>query len=242
MQRFIDRFQASPLVYRVLYGFRPGRLPNPAALFSRHNYPRNCRKLQAALKKKELAVGGSPQEGPQAAFLLRQHTGGPADELRFGLAPMSGVGCEIMACFNAMLLCGKTPHLPSLIRDFEHRGCSLLGFLGTAPAAVHRRLCNEGLQAELLWAPLYEVGGDESFGAVPPVWEDHLKTHTCVIITFWWPQRYGIHTVMLQKDPSGQEGLCAWNYRGDRDFYHYPSIEKMVQLTGIVPISLITVQ
>lgn len=71
-------------------------------------------------------------------LILAQHL---LKNLYYGVAEMPGVGCEIVATYNAMVLLGKKPSLRSIILEFESNGSQwLLGTMGSNPNKIRRYL------------------------------------------------------------------------------------------------------
>lgn len=241
MKNMIARLQASRRLYGLLYGFAPRRRKSPAALLGSLHKKKNEQALARAVRMADASapMGGAAEEAHAPLLLARQNHGGPADRLRFGLGSMAFCGCEILACYNALALAGRSAALPELIGDFEQRGACLLGLLGTAPAAICTRIQSAGLNARLTWAPMYRH--PRMAMDLPPSWDDLFAASQCAVFTFWWPGQLLIHTVALQHDPSGH-GLRAWNLLPEEDFSYYLSLGAMIRHTGIVPISLITIE
>lgn len=129
--------------------------------------------------------------------LIQGQRNEPVAAMKFGLARLADVGCEIIAVHNAYCLLGKTENFAKTILDFEQSGLMMgFGFLGSNPFRI------EG----------YLRRHRASFVECDSLWE--LSRRLCendVFILSFWNKKYGLHTVCAQKT---QRGIYVYNAKG----------------------------
>lgn len=114
---------------------------------------------------------------------------------RFGKkSVMSGVGCEVMATYNALLDLGEQPdpveQMSELIGYYEKRGAALMGRFGTAPHFVGKYFRKKG----------YEV--HKSYSRKREVINRLGERADSVIVSFYNNKKdlmYGVHTICISK-------------------------------------------
>lgn len=111
--------------------------------------------------------------------------------IHFGKTTMAFAGCEVFAIYNIFRALGKgegPQKILELIEDFEKKGASLQGWMGTSPMALKRYISKHGIQNRLVWKA------------------DNLNNPRLAIVTVYNNKKdlYSqIHTVAFTKEEDG---------------------------------------
>ncbi|MCQ2407272.1 MAG: hypothetical protein MJ065_01935 [Oscillospiraceae bacterium] len=141
------------------------------------------------------------REIPLPAGLIHGQSLGAVSGMKFGLSNMSLSGCEVIAVYNALLLCGRSADF-SKIAYYMERFRVLFGFWGTNFLSLGHCLKHFGLHAR-------RVRKREKIEAA-------LESGRTVVYVYWCGKRFrsSVHTVVLQKHGDEIRICNAYNQCG----------------------------
>ncbi len=122
---------------------------------------------------------------------IRSQRDAPVCRMRYGCRTMDYNGCEVIACYHALLSLGMKVTFAEIAYICSELGLWLFGLWGTRPRALYRFCRRWGLQ--------YRRYRKKDFDAV---------AENVVLYAYWNPRFRGIHTVELHR---GEHGYCVTN-------------------------------
>ncbi len=135
----------------------------------------------------------------------------PQKNFRLGSYSFGYNGCEVIASYNFLVLCGKSPSIPKLVYEFETNGLLLSkkATLGSNPRSIKKLLESEGLNVAVL------SSREECDKA--------LKEGKSIIFSFWTgkPLVSSIHTVAI----TGGESIYVLN--------RYNNVEAKSEISAV---------
>ena len=117
---------------------------------------------------------------------IRSQRDAPVCSMRYGCKTMDYNGCEVIACYHALLSLGKPASFADVAADCSRLGLWLCGLWGTHPHALYRFCRQYGLAHRR-----YRRGQ----------WDD--ISEDVVLYAYWNPRFHGIHTVELHRTEHG---------------------------------------
>ena len=117
---------------------------------------------------------------------IRSQCDEPVRSMRYGCRTMDYNGCEVIACYHALLSLGIGASFPAVTAVCSELGLWLFGLWGTRPRALYRFCRRYGIS--------YRRYGKRDFDAV---------TEDVVLYAYWNPRFHGIHTVELHRTEHG---------------------------------------
>ena len=138
---------------------------------------------------------------PRPAGLINGQSLGAVSGMKFGLSTVRLSGCEIIAVYNALLLCGK-PKQFCEVAYYMERFCVLAGFWGTNVFALGRCTAHFGVHAEAV-----RRRGDL---------EHALEEGQICLFVYWTGKRFfsSVHTVCIQAAGDRLQVYNAYNRCG----------------------------
>ena len=122
---------------------------------------------------------------------IRSQRDTPVCRMRYGCRTMDYNGCEVIACYHALLSLGMGASFADVADTCSRLGLWLGGLWGTRPRALYR-FCRE-------YGISYRRYRRQAFGDI---------TEDVVLYAYWNPRFHGIHTVELHKT---EYGYCVTN-------------------------------
>ena len=117
---------------------------------------------------------------------IRSQNDEPVRHIKYGCKTMAYNGCEVIACYHALLSLGIKASFSEVTEACSEIGLWLLGLWGTRPRALYRFCRRYGLA--------YRRYRRREFDAV---------TEDVVLYAYWNPRFHGIHTVELHRTEYG---------------------------------------
>lgn len=117
---------------------------------------------------------------------IRSQCDEPVRRVRYGCKTMDYNGCEVIACYHALLSLGITASFTEVTETCSRLGLWLGGLWGTHPYALYRICRRYGLS--------YRRYKPQNFDAV---------SEQVVLLAYWNPRFHGIHTVELHRTEHG---------------------------------------
>ena len=117
---------------------------------------------------------------------IRSQRDEPVCRMKYGCRTMDYNGCEVIACYHALLSFGMTVSLAEVADVCARIGLWLFGLWGTRPRALYR-FCRR-------YDLAYKRYRRQNFDAV---------TENVVLYAYWNPRFHGIHTVELHRTEHG---------------------------------------
>ena len=122
---------------------------------------------------------------------IRSQRDEPVRRMRYGCKTMDYNGCEVIACYHALLSLGRDISFAEIADACSRLGLWLGGLWGTRPRALYRFCRQYGIS--------YRRYRRQDFAAI---------TEDVVLYAYWNPRFHGIHTVELHKT---ERGYCVTN-------------------------------
>ena len=128
----------------------------------------------------------SYNENFRVSGYIRSQCDEPVRRMRYGCRTMDYNGCEVIACYHALLSLGIMASFAEVTEVCSSVGLWLCGLWGTHPHALYRFCRRYGIA--------YRRYGKRDFDAV---------TENVVLYAYWNPRFHGIHTVELHRAEHG---------------------------------------
>lgn len=125
-------------------------------------------------------------EGFRIDGYIRSQNDEPVRHMRYGWKTMDYNGCEVIACYHALLSLGITASFSDVTAVCSEIGLWLFGLWGTRPRALIPFCSRYGIA--------YRRYRKRDFDTV---------TENVVLYAYWNPRFHGIHTVELHRTQSG---------------------------------------
>ena len=125
-------------------------------------------------------------EGFRIDGYIRSQNDEPVRHMRYGCKTMDYNGCEVIACYHALLSLGITASFSEVTAVCSEIGLWLFGLWGTRPRALIPFCRRYGIA--------YRRYRKRDFDTV---------TENVVLYAYWNPRFHGIHTVELHRTQSG---------------------------------------
>lgn len=122
---------------------------------------------------------------------IRSQRDEPVRRMRYGCRTMDYNGCEVIACYHALLSLGIKASFSEVAARCSEIGLWLFGLWGTRPRALYRFCRQYGIS--------YRRYRRREFADI---------TEDTVLYAYWNPRFHGIHTVELHR---GEHGYCVTN-------------------------------
>ena len=202
------------------------RASSHASVLSGHGLFSRLYEKNAAYNRKARRITG---------YIGMQGSGGPADDLRFGLFRIRFSGCEVIATYNLLKYLGAWRDIRRIASDYERSGAILAGGFGVRPDSIAVYLRN-------VWADRDPSRNVSFFGRrEAESYDRHFSSARAGILCFWnGASRWTIHTIMICPLKNGR--IRAMNLYSNRLSADFSSIDSLLKsrTDPFYPIALIT--